>query len=42
MAALLAMAPLFAADDDHKERMRQLRAEVKEVAIKLKDAHKER
>jgi septal ring factor EnvC (AmiA/AmiB activator) len=42
MAALLAMAPLFAADDDHKERMRELRAEVGKVAVELKDAHKER
>jgi septal ring factor EnvC (AmiA/AmiB activator) len=42
MAALLAMAPLFAADDEHKERMRQLREEVKEVAVELKDAQQER
>ena len=42
MAALLAMIPVFAADDEHKERMRQLRAEVKEVTVELKDAHKER
>ncbi|MGD9298011.1 MAG: hypothetical protein PVG47_11480, partial [Chromatiales bacterium] len=42
MAALLAMAPLFAADDDHKERMRQLRAEVEEVTVELKGAHQER
>ena len=42
MAALLAMVPVFAADDEHKERMRQLRAEVDEVTVQLKDAHKER
>lgn len=42
MAALLAMVPVFAADDEHKERIRQLQAEVKEVTAELKGAHKER
>ncbi|MGD9255616.1 MAG: hypothetical protein PVF23_07605, partial [Chromatiales bacterium] len=42
MAALLASAPLFAADEDNAERMRALRAEVKEVTVELKAAQKER
>jgi septal ring factor EnvC (AmiA/AmiB activator) len=41
MAALLASAPLFAAEDN-AERMSQLRAQVKEVTAELKSAHKER
>jgi septal ring factor EnvC (AmiA/AmiB activator) len=42
MAALLATVPLFAADEDNAERMRALRAEVKEVTVELKAARKER